>query len=278
MGIVRDAAIQWMRQRQWAFDWTLPIVGETYDGYLNDIDGGHIHARHVFEALDGAGAGRIAEGNVGGGAGMITYWYKGGTGTASRRLAAADGGYTVGVLVQSNYGQRRHLRVGGIPVGRYVAEDLPRFMDPTLLSPDLRVRCAPWVTPGDGSIIVVVATDAPVLPHQLRRIAKRPALAIGRLGGVGAAASGDIFIAFSTANGSVREEPGTMAAASAIELHPNLGLTALFEATIDATEEAILNALVAAEDAEGANRLYVPRLPHARIQQALRSHNLLTDR
>lgn len=275
VGVVRDAAIQWMRRHEWPFDWTIPIVGETYDGFLNDIDGGHIRPHHVFAALDGARGGRIAEGNVGGGTGMITYWYKGGTGTSSRRLAQKDGGYTVGVLVQSNYGARHQLRIGGIPVGAHLADDLPRYLDPSLLPEDLRKRRSAWCQPGDGSIIIVVATDAPLLPHQLKRLAKRPALAIGRLGGVGAAGSGDIFIAISTANPDASEKPGDLSAPSDIKMHPNLALTALFEATIDATEEAILNAMVASEAAEGANRLLVPRLPHDRVQEILRAHNLL---
>lgn len=276
-GIVRDAAIQWMRQHQWPFDWAIPIVGETYDGLLNDIDGGHIQARHVFEALDAAQSGPIAEGNVGGGTGMITYWYKGGTGTSSRRLAEQDGAYSVGVLVQSNYGTRRQLRIGGIPMGERLADDLPRFLDPGILSDELKMRYKPWCPPGDGSIIVVVATDAPLSPHQLKRLAKRPALAIGRLGGVGAATSGDIFVALSTANADVTEVAGEHSAPSNIKLHPNLALTALFEATIDATEEAIVNAMVAGEAAEGANRLYVPRMPHARVQEILRAHHLLKE-
>lgn len=275
VGLVRDCAIQWMRCQGWAFEWALPIVGETYDGFLNDIDGAHILPHHVFEALNGARSGPIAEGNVGGGAGMMTYEYKGGTGTASRRLTGRDGAYTVGVLVQSNYGKRRLLRIAGIPMGETLAEDLPRFLDDTLVSPELRAQHPSWCAAGDGSIIVLVATDAPLLPHQLSRLAKRPALAIGRLGGIGAANSGDIFLALSTANADVREAPGPHSAPSDITLHPNLALSALFEATIDATEEAILNAMVSAEAAEGANRLYVPRLPHARVQDKLRTHQLL---
>jgi D-aminopeptidase len=275
VGIVRDAAIQWMRRQQWPFLWTIPIVGETYDGLFNDIDGGHIQARHVFEALDSARSGAIAEGNVGGGSGMSTYEYKGGTGTSSRMLAEKDGAHTIGVLVQSNYGVRRQMRIGGIPMADYLADDLPRFLDPCILSDDLKKRYSLWCGPGDGSIIVVVATDAPLLPHQLRRLAKRPALAIGRLGGVGAASSGDIFIAMSTANANVTEAPDKISAPSDIKMYPNQGLTALFEATIDATEEAILNALVTAEAADGANGLHIPRLPHVRVQEILRAHNML---
>jgi D-aminopeptidase len=274
VGIVRDAAIGWMRRQAWPFEWTVPVVGETYDGLLNDIDGGHIQMQHVFDALDHAQSGRVAEGNVGGGAGMITYWYKGGTGTASRRLGSADGNYSVGVLVQSNYGTRRQLRIAGIRMGDHLADDLPRFLEPALVPDAIRGRYPAWCAPGDGSIIVIVATDAPLLPHQLRRLAKRPALAIGRLGGVGAATSGDIFLAFSTANADVIES-ARADAANEIRMHPNLALTALFEATIDATEEAIVNAMVAADAAEGANRLYVPALPHARVQEILRAHQLL---
>jgi D-aminopeptidase len=274
VGIVRDSAIRWMRREKWQFDWTVPIVGETYDGHFNDIDGQHIKASHVFDALDMARGGPLAEGNVGGGAGMMTYEYKGGTGTSSRRLADDDGAYTVGVLVQSNYGARQQLRIGGIPIGASLGDDMPRCLDPTPSS-DFRRPQAPWHGRGDGSIIVIVATNAPLLPHQLKRIAKRPALAIARLGGVGAAASGDIFLAISTANADVGERPRERLEPYELKMHPNLALTALFEATIDATEEAILNALVVAEPAEGANRLHVPRLPHARIQEFLHAHGLL---
>lgn len=286
VGTVADAAIRWMRARDREFSWAAPIVAETYDGSFNDMDGGHVRAEHAFAALDGAIAAALpAEGNVGGGAGMSTYEYKGGTGTASRKTAEEFGGYTVGVLVQSNYGERRHLRIGGIKMGDALADDLPRFLDANLITDELRYKHPRWLSsrgdrnlngtrPGDGSIIVVVATDAPLLPHQLRRIAKRPALAIGRLGGVGAAGSGDIFIAFSTANSSLTEK-ASIGNPSVIEHYANLALTPLFEATIDATEEAIVNAMVAADGAEGVNRLYIPRLPHALVQELLARHNLL---
>lgn len=286
VGVVRDAAIQWMRLRGWPrlVEFVTPIVGETYDGFLNDIDGGHIQAQHVFDALDGARGGCIAEGNVGGGAGMITYWYKGGTGTSSRRLSEKDGGYTVGVLVQSNYGSRRQLRIGGVPVGTYLTDDLPRYLDPTILTPELKKKrsawCAASTSMGEGSIIVVVATDAPLLPHQLKRLAKRPSLGMARLGAIGTSLSGDIFLAFSTANADIGEVAGSFpdacdASPYDVKMHPNLALNALFEATVDATEEAILNALVASDAAEGANRLHVPRLPCARVHEMLRAHDLL---
>lgn len=275
VGIVRDSAIRWMRQHGWSFEWTVPIVGETYDGILNDIDGHHVQERHVFDALDAARSGPLSEGNVGGGTGMMTYEYKGGTGTSSRRLKSQDGGYTVGVLVQSNYGERQLLRIGGIHMGPSMMEAMPRFLVPNLVPETQKGRDARWRAQSDGSIIVVVVTDAPLMPHQLKRLAKRPALAIGRLGGVGAASSGDIFIAISTANGEIREACSSNAEPSDVKIHPNLGMTALFEAAIDATEEAILNALVAAEDAEGANYLYVSRLPHATVKNRLSAHNLL---
>lgn len=274
VGVVRDAAIQWMRRQQWPFEWTIPIVGETYDGLFNDINGCHVKSLHAFDAINGASGGTIAEGNVGGGTGMITYEYKGGTGTSSRRLSTRDGAYTVGVLVQSNYGERRHLRIGGLRMGDRFTDDLPRFLEPSLISEDIRTLRPTWCKSGDGSIIVIVATDAPLLPHQLNRIAKRPALALGRLGAVGGATSGDIFLALSTVDPGL-EARGSVCAPTTVNMHPNLGMTPLFEATIDATEEAILNALVSGESAEGANRLHVSRLPHARVQEQLRAHHLL---
>lgn len=267
LGVVRDSAIQWMRLRKWPrlIEYVIPIVGETYDGFFNDIDGGHIQAKHVFEALDTARGGPIAEGNVGGGAGMISYCYKGGSGTSSRRLVEKDGGYTVGVLVQSNYGARQHLRIGGISMGEALTDDLPRYLDPGILPEELRRKRRSWSASGDGegSIIVVVATDAPLLPHQLKRLAKRPSLGMARLGAIGTALSGDIFLAFSTANGDIGESVSEFpdpydVIPYDVKMHPNLALTALFEATIDATEEAILNALVAGETAEGAKSSICP--------------------
>lgn len=279
LGIVRDAAIQWMRLRGWPrrIEFVIPIVGETCDAAFNDIDGRHIQFPHVFAALDSARGASVAEGNVGGGAGMISYWYKGGTGTSSRRLEESDGGYTVGVLVQSNYGTRRQLRIGGIPVGNILADDLPRYLDPGIRPDAVRSGRHAWCASGksEGSIIAVIATDAPLLPHQLDRLAKRPALAIARLGGIGTTLSGDIFVAFSTANADIGESAAYSPKANNVEMHPNTALTALFEATVDATEEAILNALVAADAAEGANQLFVPRLPHSRVQEILNDHNLL---
>ncbi len=288
VGTVRDAAVQWMRRRGWLFDWTAPIVGETYDGHFNDINGGHVRPEHVFEALDAAGGGRIAEGNVGGGAGMMSYEYKGGTGTASRKLEDEDGGYSVGVLVQSNYGLRRQLRIAGLKIGESLLDDLPHFAEEKRLPRGIRDQFPRWLrdkktqiadrasgTSADGSIIVIVATDAPLLPHQLNRLAKRPSLAIGRLGGIGAATSGDIFVAGSTANANVSEAKGYLSASVDAKAHPNLALTALFEAVVDATEEAILNAMVASEAACGAHGLNIPRLPHDRVRNHLIKHGLM---
>jgi D-aminopeptidase len=281
VGVVRDAAITWMRRQGYESLYLLPIVAETYDGLLNDIDGGHIQPQHVFDALDSARGGPIAEGSVGGGAGMMTYEYKAGTGTASRVLPAALGGYTVGVLVQTNYGERRSLRLGGVKMGDRLADDRPRFADAGFTPDQHDSQYARWVNggkrpqvatdAGDGSIIVVVVTDAPLLPHQLKRVAKRPGLAIGRLGGLGASLSGDIFLALSTANAGVSEA----GAAQPVEQFANLNLTAVFEAVIDATEEAIVNAMVAAEAVEGANRFYVPALPVDRVRDILAEHKLL---
>jgi D-aminopeptidase len=281
VGTVRDAAISWMRRRGDGSVFLTPIVAETFDGLLNDIDGGHIRPEHIFEALDGARAGPIAEGSVGGGTGMMTYEYKAGTGTASRVLPAEQGGFTIGVLVQSNYGARNALRLGGIKVGDHLLDDMPRLLDPDLVPPEHADVYARWLgsdvnrprpgEAGDGSIIVIVATDAPLLPHQLKRLAKRPALAIGRLGGVGSSLSGDIFLALSTANADVSE----VGHPQPVDHFPNLNLTPLFEAVIDATEEAIVNALVAAKPMEGANRFYVPALPIDRVRDILAHHRLL---
>jgi len=283
VGVVRDAAIQWMRLRGWPrlIEYVVPIVGETYDGCFNDIDGGHITFEHVFAALDGAHDGALAEGSVGGGAGMMSYAFKAGTGTASRRLPDEAGGYTVGVLVQANYGTREQLRIGGIPMGAALAAELPRYLDPSIVPDDIRRKHRAWC-PTEGSIIVVVATDVPLLPHQLRRLAKRPTMGIARLGGVGTSLSGDLFVAFSTANPDIGERIDALPSLPAVapyevKMHPNLALSALFEATIDATEEAILNALVAADAAEGIYRLHIPRLPHDRVREILRAHVLLRE-
>ncbi|HEX8597638.1 MAG TPA: P1 family peptidase [Chloroflexia bacterium] len=269
VGVVRDAVIAWyVRAMQrpglntFGEDfWSLPVVGETYDGYLNDINGFHVKEEHVFQALESASSTNVEEGSVGGGTGMICYQFKGGIGTASRRLDEAQGGYTLGVLAQCNFGLRRQLLVAGVPVGREIAEELP--------------GPAPVTTPtGDvGSVIVVVATDAPLLPHQLKRIARRVSMGLTRTGSVAGNSSGDIFLAFSTANSSAAEAP-----TSQVEMLNNNNITPLFEATVQATEEAIINALVAADTMVGRDNHRVIALPHARLQEVLRKYNRLEER
>lgn len=284
VGIVRDASIQWMLQHGWDFDGTLPIVGETYDGFFSDINGGHIRQEQVWEALDSARAGAVQEGNVGGGTGMMCYEFKGGIGTSSRKISDQVGDHSLGVLVQANYGSRSQLRIAGIPVGRSLTQEMPCYIDGKLRPANARYgvcdgsRAMGRGESPDGSIIVVIATDAPLLPHQLRRLAKRPALAIGRLGGVATSRSGDIFIAFSTANADAGETDGVDAKSCQVTLYPNRALTALFEAAIDATEEAIINAMVAAQTCAGANSLRLSALPHRRVQEILRAHGLLAIR
>jgi D-aminopeptidase len=273
VGVVRDAILQWQVSRPGLQPWGLPVVAETYDGDLNDINGFHVRPEHVIRALDGAAGGLVAEGNVGGGTGMICHEFKGGIGTASRVLPAASGGYTVGALVQCNYGLRQNLRVAGAPVGTEIPDLRPchtldvetdrakeRCSDPAPAPPGTRLET--------GSIIVVVATDAPLLPHQLKRVATRVALGVGRMGGYGANSSGDIFIAFSTAN------PGAARAGEVarVDMLPNARMNPVLEATVEATEEAILNALLAAETMTGANGVRVYALPHDRLLAAMRKY------
>ena len=283
VGVVRDAVIGWMTRHRPGFLFALPVVAETYDGILNDAEGFHVKPAHVVAALDGARGGAVAEGNVGGGTGMQCHGFKGGIGTASRKVAEAAGGYTIGVLVQCNYGQRRRLRITGIPVGQEIA-DVPRLCAAgapptreflrgaprcpagtggTSLAPD-----ASAVPEGIGSIIVIVATDAPLLPHQLKRVATRVTLAIGRMGGLGEDSSGDIFLAFSTANPSAAASSGI----AQLAMLPNDRMNPIFEATVEATEEAIVNAMVAAETMTGADDLRVYRLPHDRLREIMRKY------
>jgi L-aminopeptidase/D-esterase-like protein len=258
VGVARDAVIEWLVAKGFDFDWSLPVVAETWDGALNDINGFHVTKQHVFQALDSARGGPVAEGNVGGGTGMICNQFKGGIGTSSRRLSAERGGYTVGVLVQCNYGLRARLSIAGVPVGQEIPDLLPtRDTLPT----------------ERGSIIIVIATDAPLLPHQLKRIAKRASLGVGRLGGTGGNTSGDIFIAFSTANPGAAKPDSTRP----LTMLPNERISPLFEATIQATEEAIVNAMVAAETMTGADGLRVYALPHDRLRAALRKYNRLAE-
>ena len=277
VGVVRDAILQWQVARPGLQPWGLPVVAETYDGGLNDINGFHVKPEHVLSALDGASSGPVREGNVGGGTGMVCHGFKGGIGTASRKLSAAEGGYTVGVLVQCNYGARRDLRVAGVPVGLEIPDLLPCVASRDA-SVRPRVRRCDDARPSNGdddasheelgSIIVVVATDAPVLPHQLKRIVTRVAVGVGRMGGYGGNSSGDIFVAFSTAN---PRSAGDTAVAQ-VAMLPNARINPLFYATVQATEEAILNALLAAETMTGADDYRVYALPVDRLQAAMRKY------
>ena len=272
VGIVRDAVVAWTVKKRLtdptfsSISWSLPVVAETYDGRLNDVNGFHVKQEHAFAALEQASAGPVAEGNVGGGTGMVCHDFKGGIGTASRSLEAGCGRYTVGVLVQANYGDRRHLTVAGVPVGREIPD-----LQPVSGSQDHGSSPIRHAESGESSIIVVAATDAPLLPHQLKRLARRVPLGIARVGGMGANGSGDIFIAFSTANpGAARRE-----SLSRVESLPNGQMTPLFEATVFATEEAIINALVAAETMVGIDGTTVYALPHDRLRQVLMEYNRL---
>jgi D-aminopeptidase len=273
VGTVRDATLEWSITCGRNYDYELPVVGETLDNSLNDVAGFHVKKEHVFAALDGARGGPVPEGNVGGGTGMICGEFKGGTGTASRKLSAADGGYTVGVLVQCNYGMRRLLHIAGVPVGQEIPDLLPCYDTRDSLPGGERWgRCdhPRGATKDQGSIIIVVATDAPLLPHQLKRLAKRASLGIARNGGIGANTSGDIFIAFSTANKAFR--PDSIATVSMLS---NDLISPLFEATAQSVEEAIVNALVAARTMDGADNLHVTALPHDRLRAILKKYNRL---
>ncbi len=277
VGVVRDAILEWQVKRPGLQPWGLPVVAETYDGFLNDINGFHVKPSHAIAALDGASGGRVAEGNVGGGTGMVCLQFKGGIGTASRVLDAERGGYTVGVLVQCNFGLRPNLRVAGVPVGQEIPDLLPCIASSDPAVRPQTPRCgAP--TPGAarppeeaGSIIAVVATDAPLLPHQLKRIATRVALGVGRSGGMGGNGSGDIFIAFSTANAKA----GSAETVTKVDMLPNPKMDALFTATVQATEEAITNALLAAETMTGIDGARVEALPQDRLLAALRKYGRL---
>lgn len=268
VGIVRDAVIEWGAKKftggGYSGDFSLPVVAETWDGFLNDINGFHVKKEHVFQALDSARSGPIAEGNVGGGTGMSSHGFKAGTGTASRVLPERFGGYTVGVLVQANYGGRPLFTVAGVPVGREITDLQQKRGQQT--SMNLRKSG----NEGDGSIIVVLATDAPLLPHQLKRMAQRISLGVGRVGGRGENSSGDIFIAFSTANAA---EFGKDEGIANIQMLPNQQINQLFVATVAATEEAIINAMVAAETMTGYQGNTVYALPHDRLQEALKKYN-----
>ncbi|MDQ3686751.1 MAG: P1 family peptidase [Acidobacteriota bacterium] len=258
VGVVRDAVIAWqIKQQGKTFQpWSLPVVAETWDGFLNDINGFHVKSEHVFQALESAKSGAVAEGNVGGGTGMIVHQFKGGTGTASRKLDVSAGGYTVGVLVQANYGGRSQLTIAGVPVGKEITDLMPKE----------------GATAADtGSIIVCIATDAPLLPHQLKRVVKRAALGLAKNGGIGGNSSGDIFIAFSTANAGAGKDSGLVG----VQMLPNDRINPVFAATVQATEEAIINAMVAAETMTGAGGNTVYAIPHERLKEVMKKYNRL---
>jgi D-aminopeptidase len=267
VGVVHEAVIAWqLRQPDLPSDdelwWSLAVVGETFDWWLNDINGFHVHPEHAVAALEGATGGAVAEGAVGGGTGTVSFGFKGGIGTASRVVRVAGAGYTVGALVQTNFGRREQLRIAGVPVGRDITEAIPY------------AGAARHKNLGDlGSIIVVVATDAPLLPHQLKRIARRVALGVARTGGVAMNDSGELFIAFSTAATGVGAGAG--AAPVALRMLPNGSMDPLFTATVEATEEAIVNALVAGRSMTGIDGHFVMGLPHERVQALLRQRGVL---
>jgi L-aminopeptidase/D-esterase-like protein len=278
VGVVRDAILQWQVGKPGMQPWGLPVVAETYDGGLNDINGFHVKPEHAIAALDGARGGVVpTEGAVGGGTGMVCEGFKGGIGTASRTLPAAQGGYTVGVLVQCNFGSMRDMRVAGVPVGAELG-DLAACIAGEPPPNSMRRKCdAPRPSGADaseteqGSIIVIVATDAPMVPHQLKRIATRVALGVGRTGGTGGNGSGDIFVAFSTANAGTSAPRDT----ARVTIVSNDAISPLFTATIQATEEAILNAMLAAETMTGANNLRVNALPADRVVALLKKYGRL---
>ena len=261
VGVVRDAVLNWYVKRSWYkenFWYTYPVVAETYDGFLNDIYGFHVKERNVFEALDSAKSGPIQEGNVGGGTGMMCLGFKGGTGSSSRVVKIKDSTYTVGVLVQSNFGAKRNLTIAGVPVGKELKDTM-----------NYELKAPPSYDPGQGSIIVIVATDAPLLPHQLKRIAARVALGVGIVGGRGENGSGDIFLAFSTANPNAFQRNEF----TKVDELPNDLINPLFDATVQAVEEAIINAMVVAETMEGINGNKAYALPHKLVIDVLKKYN-----
>jgi len=279
VGVVRDALVaEGVRsQPPGGFFWSLPIVGETWDGMLNDTDGQHVTAAHLAAALADAHGGPVGEGNVGGGTGMVCHEFKGGIGTASRRLAAETGGWTVGVLVQANYGRRELLRIDGVPVGAEIGVDeVPSPYGATRRRAGAAGASDPGAAPAarerDGSIIVIVATDAPILPHQCRRLAQRASLGIGRAGGYGSTTSGDLILCFSTGNLPVPQPEVDVidTGVSTVRMLADRALDPLFDATVEATEEAIVNALVAAETMAGRDGITAYALPHDRLVEVMR--------
>jgi L-aminopeptidase/D-esterase-like protein len=297
VGVVRDAVIAWKVKRgqpdMEGYWWSLPVVAETWDGWLNDINGFHVRPQDAWHALDTAHTGPVEEGSVGGGTGMICNEFKGGIGTSSRVLDAKAGGYTVGVLVQCNYGRRPQLRIAGAPVGQEIPDHPAYGEDETADSgtgtsshppqpmwgappPAAQRREAPLPGHDTGSIIVIVATDAPLIPTQLKRIARRVSLGLGRDGSYSGDGSGDIFLAFSTANpGAVSPTSNQPNNTHSLTMLPNDSLDPIFLATVQATEEAVINAMVAAETMKGIDNHEVIALPHDRLREVLKKYNRL---
>ena len=264
VGIARDTMLQWFIENNWYTEnhWYIyPVVGETYDGFLNDINGFHVMKEHVFEALNNTSNSEIKEGNVGGGTGMISFGFKGGTGTSSRIVDINGKKYTLGVLVQSNFGVRENLSICGVPVGKELLNEKP---------PQLNLSNTHF-SQGDGSIIVVVATDAPLLPHQLKRIATRVSLGIGSVGGKGANGSGDIFITFSTANKNAFDRKDNVT----VEQISNDQINPLFIATVQCVEESIINSMIAAETLQGMNDSIVYALPHDSLKRIMKKYSMV---
>lgn len=262
VGIVRDAVLKWFIEKRWyKEDWwyTYPVVAETYDGFLNDIYGFQVKEANVYEALNTAKSGKLQEGNVGGGTGMMCLGFKGGTGTSSRIIKIGDSTYTVGALVQANFGRKESLIIAGVPVGKELTN---------AIGSELKLPSQSYRKEGDGSIIVVIATDAPLLPHQLKRIASRVPLGIGNVGGYGMNSSGDIFIAFSTANPTAFQRKDF----SRVTTLPNDLIDPLLEATVQVTEESIINAMIAAETMEGVNGNKSYALPHQPVIDILKKY------
>ena len=261
IGTVHQAVISWRVQQagpdNTGFWWSLPVVAETWDGFLNDINGFHVKADHVYRALENAETGHVTEGNVGGGTGMVCYGFKGGIGTSSRKIQIEHIAYMVGVLVQANFGKRPQLMVAGVPVGFEMQEDISS------------IEAAGGPVGRTGSIIIVIATDAPLLPHQLKRLAKRASLGMARTGGISGNGSGDLFIAFSTTVPKASRMPSI----SSLQMLHNDSLNPIFEATVQATEEAIINALIAAESMTGRDDHHAAALPHDRLQQIMKKYN-----
>lgn len=292
VGVVRDAAVAWMVQNKRYGEFWYPVTAETADWPLNDIKGQHVTTQDTWDAMNFAGSGPVLEGNVGGGTGMVCNGFKGGTGTSSRKLDVSGGSYTVGVLVQCNYGSSNQLRVAGVPVAQEMKLQrrcVEKKLEPPVLdwsgspapvcTPNVAASADGMRAPEMGSIIVIVATDAPLTPDQLKRMARRVSVGLGRVGAIEGDESGDIFLAFSTANAGADEgnsaKPPFTAANAMVERLQSWKMDTLFAAVVQATEESVINALVAAKTMTGADYWVVPAIPHDQLQEVLRKHGML---